>query len=104
MKFPIVIDENGDLSFFTSKELAQRWLEPVDVEAGEYVGYDAEGRLLSITAVDEYSVRIDLLDAAPTHAPVLKEKLQAFAQKFPAGVQAGDLQGPIRQFKALFDS
>ncbi|MFN3569620.1 MAG: hypothetical protein ACK4VX_05060 [Polaromonas sp.] len=103
MKFPIVIDENGDLSFFTSKELAQKWLEPVDVEAGEYVGYDAEGRLLSITAVDEHSVRIGLQETAPTHALVLKEKLLAFAQKIPAAAQAGDLQGLIQQFNTRSD-
>ncbi|MFI5444688.1 hypothetical protein [Polaromonas sp. UC242_47] len=103
MKFPIIIDENGDLRFFTSKELAQRSLEPVDVEAGEYVGYDAEGRLLSMVAVDDYSVRIDFLEAEPTQALVLKEKLQAYAKQFPAAVLTDDLQGLIRFFKARFD-
>ena len=92
MKSPIIVDENGDISFYSSNEQAQSYLEPVDVKANEYVGYDADGVLLSITADDEYSVRIDLRENSPLHAEILRSKLESFLLLLGEPVDSTDLQ------------
>lgn len=49
MKMPIVaVDSGGDLCFFKSIEAAERYLEPIDVRAGEYEVFDAEGQRLEL--------------------------------------------------------
>jgi hypothetical protein len=46
MKLPIIVDNKGDVLIFDSVRQAERYLEPVDVRGGEYVVYDAQGRVL----------------------------------------------------------
>lgn len=53
MKTPILINEHGDLSIFTSVEEAESYMEPIDVERGEYVVTDADGLPLSVGVVEE---------------------------------------------------
>ncbi|QRR32427.1 hypothetical protein JNX00_12070 [Hydrogenophaga sp. YM1] len=53
MKLPISINENGDVSFFSSVEEAEAYMEPLDVERGEYVVTDADRRLLRVEVVSE---------------------------------------------------
>jgi hypothetical protein len=48
MKPPIILDNRGDLSVFQDPEEALAYAEVVDVEAGEYKAFDAEGRLLTL--------------------------------------------------------
>lgn len=49
METPILVIENGDISIFKSVNKAQRYLEPIDVKNSEYVAYDRDGHLLSLT-------------------------------------------------------
>jgi hypothetical protein len=49
MKVAIVLDNNGDLLFFRDVEQAETYVEPIDVRNGEYTGFDAEGRRLSLS-------------------------------------------------------
>ena len=49
MRPPIIVDNFGDVMFFESAHTAERYLEAIDVEHGEYVAYDSEGRLLQLT-------------------------------------------------------
>ena len=44
---PVIIDDQGDLDFFTSIEDAELYLEPWAVEEG-FTAYDSEGRLLEL--------------------------------------------------------
>ena len=53
MKTPISINENGDVSTFASVEEAETYMEPVDVERGEYIVMDADGRRLTVEVVME---------------------------------------------------
>jgi hypothetical protein len=45
---PIILGGDGGAEVFQTKEEAERYTEPVDIENGEYVAYDAAGRLLDL--------------------------------------------------------
>jgi hypothetical protein len=51
MKMPISINDHGDVSTFASVEEAETYMEPVDVERGEYFVTDADGRRLAVEVV-----------------------------------------------------
>jgi hypothetical protein len=53
MKTPILINERGAISTFSSVEEAESYMEPIDVERGEYVVTDAAGQPLSVDVVTE---------------------------------------------------
>lgn len=54
MKLPItLIEKNGDRTAYNSVEEAEVAMEPVDVQNGEYVAQDADGRVLRIEVVEE---------------------------------------------------
>jgi hypothetical protein len=53
MKTPILINEHGDVSTFASVEEAEAYMEPIDVEHGEYVVTDADGQRLLVAVVVE---------------------------------------------------
>lgn len=53
MKTPISINEHGDISIFASVEEAESYMEPIDVERGEYVVTDGDGVQLSVGIVIE---------------------------------------------------
>lgn len=55
MKTPITIDENGDISIFATVEEAEHYMEPIDVEHGEYKVFDADGRQLLVEIYTEKS-------------------------------------------------
>jgi hypothetical protein len=48
MRFPLIINETGNIFMFDTREQAEAYLEAVDVEDSCYVGYDSEGRLLRL--------------------------------------------------------
>jgi hypothetical protein len=77
MKLPIIVVESGDILFFTSLIIAERYLEPIDVRNNEYTAYDSEGRLLCLIPC-ENTVKIELAEEKPTHADKLKEALLDF--------------------------
>jgi hypothetical protein len=77
MKLPIVVVEPGDILFFRSLSIAERYLEPIDIRNNEYVAYDSEGRLL-LLVLCEHTVKIELEEEEPTHADKLKEAVLAF--------------------------
>lgn len=84
IKFPVFIgDKNGkgnnvcasDISVYASIEDAQLQLEPVDVLNDEYIGYDAEGKLLRIE-VENNRVVISLAEENPSHAQELEDAIR----------------------------
>lgn len=91
MLLPIIVNENGDLSFFASIKGAENYLEPIDVRNGEYVGYDSEGRLLSFSTNIESrpgllgigsrnveAVKITEAESEPKHQEELLDALKRF--------------------------
>jgi len=51
MEPPIILNENGDLSFFDSIRAAEEYIEPIDVRNNEYVAFDRTGRRLELRVV-----------------------------------------------------
>lgn len=51
MKTPIYINEHGDVTTFATVDEAETYMEPIDVERGEYVVTDADGQRLSVDIV-----------------------------------------------------
>jgi hypothetical protein len=99
VKAPIIVDDEGDLSFFRTVDSVERYIEAVDVEAEGYSAYDSEGRRLRLTTRQEqrpvlfglFRVPFDRTiveceEAEPAHAEALRSVLTAFlrAQDAPA--------------------
>ena len=77
-----IADKKGnDVSFYASIEDAQLDLEVIDVENGEYVGYDHEGRLLKLD-VDGKKKRvvITLAEDKPSHAKELEAVIRTYLE------------------------
>jgi hypothetical protein len=53
MKFPIIIDDHGDVSIYDSVEAAQLDLEAVDVKNHQFKAYDGDGQLLALEVVSK---------------------------------------------------
>lgn len=80
MQPPLVLSENGDVLLFASREEAEAYLEPIDVQNQEYRGYDAAGRLLAFQVTTEEvpillglfkvsreRVRVEVAERLPSH-------------------------------------
>jgi hypothetical protein len=101
MKTPLVVNENGNLLFFASSDDAERYLEPIDVRNGEYVAYDAEGRVLFLRVETERvpglfglgSVAVERVrveeaaDTTPRPAELRAALLGYLSDKAPAGAE-----------------
>jgi hypothetical protein len=74
MTAPIIIYNFGDVLVFGSIESAERYLEAIDVENNEYIGYDGTGRLLEL-GTDGSHVIIRAAEACPTHQNDLRKIL-----------------------------
>lgn len=94
IKLPIIIREIENIEVFETVESAELKLEPIDVLNGEFVGYDAEGRLLSLeirekersslfglTKVPVEVTKIFCYEKEPTHQKELYESLIRFLKK-----------------------
>jgi hypothetical protein len=82
---PIVINEHGDVSLFATVPSAEQYLEPIDVENNEYIGYDALGRKLRFSTTHRH-VTIALADDPVIYQNELEGLLRAFlgAVRHPA--------------------
>lgn len=100
MKPPIIVlnlDEGGTPMFFKSREDAERYIEPVDVNNGEYAAYDGEGRQLLLRAFEDKGARafgrfwttggyvvIEDAEQEPRHVEELRHALLAFLNRHAA--------------------
>ena len=93
MKLPIIVNNRGDVMFFTSVDEVEQELEAVDVERSEYVAYDSEGRLVQLgTALRKqllfFNVKrvvVQNAEPSPTHAGELQEVLRKFFRHLRVG-------------------
>lgn len=91
MKPPLFVCSD-DVYAFASKEEAESFLEPVDVEPDER-GYDAEGRLIRVVArgevrqgrgwVDQSRARVELVlaEEEPSHREELRTQLAEWLRR-----------------------
>lgn len=78
MKFPLIIDEHGDVSLYWSLEEAERSIEPIDIRHGEYVAYDADGKCLLLDAQGSRTVRIGIDESAAVKIDKLTVALKRY--------------------------
>ena len=74
---PIIVDDHGDVLVFESVAIAERYLEPVDVENEEYVAFDSEGRKLDLI-VEGLRVAVREGEGQPSQRVRLEESLRSF--------------------------
>lgn len=76
---PIFVFEDKDIGIYESVELAQNDLEPPEISDRIYIGFDAEGRLLTIET-NGRDTFISLQEVEPSNPDLLLHKLRAFLQ------------------------
>lgn len=76
-QLPIFLDEHGDITAFHSVLDAERYVEPIDVNHQEYIGYDAEGYRLQLSATKS-TVTITLPDNPEFQATDLERALRSW--------------------------
>lgn len=103
IKLPICIAEGYDIFLYKTIEKAQVDLEVIDVNDKIYKGYDAEGRLLYISARNDL-VDITLAENEPNHKEDL-EKLLRYCLEYSKidlqNVKKGDL-GALLKHAEIF--
>src|SRR5690348_8621436 len=95
MRTPIFLNESripgqlGDLRMFDDADALRGYVEPIDVENGEYTAFDAEGRLLSLSS-DGKTISVQEGEAEPTHAADLARLLREMlaTSRYPDGREA----------------
>jgi hypothetical protein len=105
---PVIVDDDGDLTFFASSEDAELYLEPWAVEE-EISVYDSEGRLLEIGVdrgesslmfglwkADVDYVVIRAVEDEPGHAPQLRSTILAFFDRLGISLEDSD-ELPLRE-------
>lgn len=74
---PIILGGDGGAQVFRTKEEAERYTEPVDIEHGEYVAYDAAGRLLHLgVSADGFRGHLTLPNPPEDRSEELAEALR----------------------------
>jgi hypothetical protein len=73
---PIFVGEGHDLTSFDVLMDAEHHLEAIDVRAGIYKGFDAQGRRLRIEADERDRTHITLAEPSPSGASELKDALE----------------------------
>jgi hypothetical protein len=87
------LDNRGDVRFFESLQEAENYVEAIDVVNNEYVGYDSEGRILSLAVkpgstgilgqlgIRRNRVAITIDEQRPSHADELRTLLVSFLRR-----------------------
>lgn len=95
---PIIIAEGWDVYLYNSIADAEGYMEPIDVEDAIYKGYDAEGKLLTIST-DGKKVFISAAEDGPKHARELEDFLReclARVKEKAAAEQSPDLPSLLK--------
>ena len=74
---PIIVEETGSTYIFDSIEVAESYLEPIDVEAERFVAFDSRGRLLRLLPTTPL-ITIEAAEEVPNHAEPVRELLIKF--------------------------
>ncbi len=99
IKPPIFIRDGGDLSIFETIADVTSYIEPVDVLNNVYVGYDSQGRLLTLKARSDrnyHPIEIELAETEPSHQAELRTILLAFL-KAVRGAEPSFAEAPLEE-------
>jgi len=77
IKPPIIVVDDTDIMMFESIKEAEQGIEPVDAKAGDFVAYDAEGRVLRFDAT-HWRVTIKAPEDVPSGRSDLEIALRAY--------------------------
>ena len=55
MEFPLITFCDGDILIFSSKDFAENYIEPIDVENNEWIVFDVTGKKLALRIVTHRS-------------------------------------------------
>jgi len=101
VSYPLIIAEGLDVGLYASIEEAELDLEGVDVEDGNYVGFDAVGRALNFCAsgvrrgsilVDVGAAHVTVAESVPGHARELVFLLREYLQEIGQGIDSSNLE------------
>lgn len=75
MRLPIIVCEQGDILCFESIELAERYLEPIDICNDEYRCFDADAQELTLTVMRRIGIfNKDIVKISETQGGESKKK------------------------------
>lgn len=76
---PIILTRDGGAEVFRSKKEAERYAEPIDIQNGEYIAYDAAGKLLDLNiSADGLQGALALPDDSEDRSIELADELREF--------------------------
>ena len=78
MQPPIIVSDNGDVLFFKTVALAERYIEPWLLE--ELAAYDSQGRKLNVKP-NGFITSFETLEAEPNHSRELEELVSSYLLK-----------------------
>ena len=86
MRPPIILDCQGDLKAFSTPEEALNHTEVIDVESGEYLAFDSEGRPLTLGTgpggrYGNRRVTFTSVEEPPRHQQELRARLLNFMHR-----------------------
>lgn len=103
VKTPIILYNWGDVEVFGNLEQLERHLEPVDVNNGEYLLFDCEGRILEVLVVDGTNVVVRPASSESRFQAQLTHMLQWFLERAktvpPAGARLEQLIHTVASFQ-----
>ena len=94
IKIPIGVAATGEIMLFADVPALENALEAIDVQNREYIGYDSEGSLISLTTAFEPRtsffgftstvevVKVAGIEATPVNADSLATKISAFLARY----------------------
>ncbi len=78
MQPPIIVNDNGDVLFFRTVALAERYIEPWLLE--ELTAYDSQGRELNVKP-NGFITSFEALETEPNHSRELEELIAGYLLK-----------------------
>jgi len=107
LKLPIIGSCHGDVSIFGSLQAAQSYLEPQDVENGDWKVFDADGYLLTLDIESGKYGRREVVLGRSLDSKPSKEELRVLLVRhlqLSIGGRGGTLEKLVEVAKLFVDS
>lgn len=104
MKYPIIVNENGDVEIFNDAHVAAAYLEPIDIKDNRYEFFDAHGYRVDATIVSDGVIRFRRRDPPVFDACSLAEILRQFLSQCGYNVDTGELGELVSETRKILGS